>query len=50
MTIEQLAEASGVTRQTIGNVENGHKAPRLDTAHAIAHALRVPLADLVKDL
>lgn len=50
MTIEQLAEASGVTRQTIGNIENGHKGPRLDTSYAIAHALRVPLSDLVKVL
>lgn len=50
MTIEHLAEASGVTRQTIGNVEGAHKAPRLDTAHAIAHALRVPLSDLVQHL
>ncbi|CAM3582323.1 HTH cro/C1-type domain-containing protein [Dermacoccus barathri] len=50
MTIEQLAEAAGVTRQTVGNIENGHKAPRLDTAHVIAHALRIPLSDLVKVL
>ena len=50
MTIEQLAEAAGVSRQTIGNVESAHKALRLDTAHAIAHALQVPLSDLVKAL
>ena len=50
LTIEQLAEHSNVTRQTVGNVENGHKAPRLDTAYALAHALRVPLSDLVKVL
>lgn len=50
MTIEQLAERSGVSRQTVGNAENAHKGLRLETAHAIAYALRVPLSDLVKVL
>ena len=50
MTIEQLAEASGVSRQTVGNIEAAHKGVRLETAHAIAHALRVPLGELVEVL
>lgn len=47
LTIEDLAERSGVSRQTVINIENSHKGLRLTTAHAIAFALEVPLADLI---
>ena len=50
LTIEQLANLSGVSRQTIGNVEKGHKAPRLDTVYALAWALDVSVASLVDAL
>lgn len=50
MTIEQLAEAAGVSRQTIGNVALAHKGLRVETAYALACALDVPLSDLVKTL
>lgn len=50
MTLEDLAEATGVSRQTIINIENAHKIARLDTTFALAHALGVPLAALVSVL
>ena len=50
MTLEDLAEATGASRQTIINVENGHKVPRLDTAWQLARALDTPLAELTKAL
>lgn len=50
LTLEELSEASGVTRQTILNVENNHKAVSLETAHALAFALEVPLPRLIEHL
>jgi transcriptional regulator with XRE-family HTH domain len=50
LTIEALAEATGVSRKTIINIENAHKGLRLSTAHALAHALGIPLADLVRQV
>lgn len=50
MTLETLAERTGVTRQTILNIENNHKTLRLTTAHALAWALGVSLSDLVQVL
>lgn len=47
-SIDALAEAAGVSRKTIMNVEGAKKGLRLTTAHDIAHALEVPLPDLVK--
>lgn len=50
MSLDALAEASGLGRKTVINVENGHKQPKLGTAHALAFALDVPLSDLVRVL
>lgn len=49
LTQEQLAERTDLVRNTIGNVENGHYSPRLDSLLMIADAVRVPLAQLVRE-
>ncbi len=38
-----LADAVGVSRQTINAIETGKYAPSLETALLIAHALKRPL-------
>lgn len=43
MTQKALAEATGVTRQTIIAIENAKYAPSLELAFAIARAFDVPL-------
>lgn len=48
LTQERLAERSGVDRQTINRIEQGHVSPRIDTLLLIADAIGVPLADLVR--
>ena len=50
LTLEDLAERAGISRQTVINIEMAHKAARIDTLHAIAHALEVPLSDLIAHL
>lgn len=47
LTQEQLAEATDLTRNTIGNTERGNYSPRLDSLLMIADAVRVPLPDLI---
>lgn len=42
----QLAELSGVSEDTILNVEKGHGAPRGQTIYSLARALRIERADL----
>ena len=39
LTQEKLAELAGVSVETIGTIENGNKAPRLDTLELVAGAL-----------
>ena len=46
MTQAELAEAVGVTRQTVNAIERGKYAPSLDVAFLIAEALGVPLDDV----
>jgi|GEM_PF-1268024 len=46
-SIDRLAEATGVHRKTIIEIEAGRVAARISTLHGIAHALGVPLPDLV---
>jgi transcriptional regulator with XRE-family HTH domain len=41
LTLEQLAEAVGVSRETIGKIERGTSAPLFETAERIATALDV---------
>lgn len=47
MSIDYLAEAAGVHRKTIIEVEAGRVAAKISTLHGIAHALGVPLPELV---
>ncbi|WP_240802405.1 helix-turn-helix transcriptional regulator [Streptomyces sp. A0642] len=45
---ERLGELSGVDRQTINRIEQGHVSTRIDTLLRIAEALDVPVAELVR--
>lgn len=47
MTQEQLAEAAGVSRQTVAKWESGATSPDLDHAAALAEALGTTLDALV---
>lgn len=47
MSIDRLAEAAGVHRKTIIEVEAGRVAAKISTLHGIAHALGTPLTELV---
>lgn len=47
MSIDRLAEAAGVHRKSIIEVEAGRVAAKISTLHGIAHALGVPLPELV---
>jgi transcriptional regulator with XRE-family HTH domain len=49
LTQQGLDEASGIDRVTIQRIENGTTDARLSWLLAIAHALDVPLADLIAD-
>jgi len=46
MTQQQLAEAVGVTRQTIVAIEKGKYSPSLELAFRIALAFGLPLQDV----
>jgi putative transcriptional regulator len=46
MTQQQLADAAGVTRQTIIAIEAGKYAPSLTLAFRIAKAFGVPIAEV----
>ena len=46
MTQAQLAEAAGVTRQTIAAIERNKYAPSLETAFRIAAAFGLPLTEV----
>ena len=46
MTQQALADACGVTRQTIIALEAGRYAPSLELAFRIAHALGTPLQEV----
>jgi putative transcriptional regulator len=46
MTQQALADASGVTRQTIIALEAGKYAPSLELAFRIAHALGARIEDV----
>jgi putative transcriptional regulator len=43
---EQLAALAGVTRQTIGSIENGQYGPSALLAFVLARALDTPIAEL----
>jgi transcriptional regulator with XRE-family HTH domain len=44
---EQLAEAVGLSRTALVNIEKGRHRIQIDTLYAIAHALGIKLADLL---
>ncbi len=44
----QLAEKSGVTRQTINSLENGHSVPSLRLALRLGQVLGRPVAELIR--
>jgi putative transcriptional regulator len=46
MTQQQLADAVGVTRQTIVAIEKGKYSPSLELAFRIALAFEVPLEEV----
>jgi putative transcriptional regulator len=46
LTQAQLAEAVGMTRQTIIAIEQGKYSPSLELAFQIAHTFGVPLDDV----
>lgn len=46
---ERLAELVGRDRQTINRIELGRHATRIDTLIRIAHAIGIPLSELVRD-
>lgn len=46
MTQQQLAEAVGVSRQTIVAMEKDKYSPSLELAFRIAHVFKVPLNEL----
>ena len=50
MTLEQLAERSGLTPNYIGTVENGRRDPSLSTVLALARGLGVSPAELLGGL
>lgn len=43
---QDLADAVGVSRQTINAIETGKYAPTLESALLIAHALKRPLEEV----
>lgn len=49
-SIERLAEAAGLGRRSIINLEGAHHEPRIATLWAVAHGLDVQLSDLIKTL
>lgn len=46
MTQEELAVRTGVSRQTIMSIENGHTNPSVLLAFKIARALDMPITDV----
>lgn len=49
MTQEQLAEKTGVIRQTISNIECGISSPSVQTAIAIGHVLEFNWTEFFED-
>jgi putative transcriptional regulator len=46
MTQQELADRTGVTRQTIVAIENGKYFPSLELAFRMAHIFKVPLSEI----
>ena len=50
LTQEQLADECGTARNYIGELERGEKQPTITTLFALAEALQVTPADIMRDL
>lgn len=48
VSIERLAEAAGVSRSMLGQIERGEANPSAALLHKIATALRVPMEELLR--
>lgn len=48
MTQEQLCEFAGISVDAVNRIENGTRVPTLSTLSALAKALEVDVADLVR--
>jgi DNA-binding XRE family transcriptional regulator len=48
MSRKQLAQAAGVTKGTIYNIERKKHRPRVETMHLVAEALGVPTEELLE--
>ncbi|MET8351456.1 helix-turn-helix transcriptional regulator [Micromonospora sp. NPDC005206] len=48
LTLDGLAERSGLSRRMLVEVEQGRKNCSIGVLHAIAHAVNVPLGDLAQ--
>jgi len=46
MTQQELADKTGVSRQTIVAIEKGNYSPSLELAFRIAHVFSIPLNDV----
>lgn len=46
MTQQELADKTGVTRQTIVAIENGKYFPTLELAFRISHVFKTPLEEV----
>ncbi|WP_261993777.1 helix-turn-helix domain-containing protein [Streptomyces sp. t39] len=49
LTQERVALATGLDRPSVVRIEQGQQAATIDTLILIAHAIGVPLADLVRE-
>ncbi len=46
VTLEQLAELTGISRTTLNEIENHKRSPKMIQMEAIAKALNVRISDL----
>ncbi len=46
MTQQQLADAVGVSRQTIVAIEKGNYSPSLELAFRLSHVFQTPIQDV----
>lgn len=49
MTLDDLGTAIGRAASQVSMLENGHREPKLSLLQQVAHALDVPLAELLRD-
>jgi transcriptional regulator with XRE-family HTH domain len=49
MSQRELAEAAGITEQALSRIENGVRAPRVDTVRRLSEALRVSVGAILDE-